>query len=65
MIISFTLNLIIYFSILGYSFLLKKIFDKKNRFVQVNNFDFLYGVFFLIAFSMLYNIFFLEHGLTI
>jgi hypothetical protein len=58
MIISFTLNLIIYFSILGYSFLLKKIFDKKNRFVQVNNFDFLYGVFFLILISIVLNFFF-------
>ena len=58
MIISFTLNLIIYFSILGYSFLLKKIFDKQNKFIQVNNFDFFYGVFFLILISIILNFFF-------
>ena len=55
MIISFTLNLIIYFSILGYSFLLKKIFEKENTFIQINNFDFLYGIFFLILTSILLN----------
>ena len=58
MIISFTLNLIIYFSILGYSFLLKKIFEKENTFIQINNFDFLYGIFFLILTSILLNFFF-------
>ena len=57
MIISFTLNLIIYFSILGYSFV-KKIFEKENTFIQINNFDFLYGIFFLILTSILLNFFF-------
>lgn len=58
MIISFTLNLIIYFSILGYSFLLKKTFDKKNKFIQINNLDFIYGVSFLILISITINFFF-------
>ena len=58
MIIYFSLNLIIYFSVLGYSFLLKKIFEKENKFIKVNNFDFLYGIFFLILISILLNFFF-------
>lgn len=58
MIVTLLVNLIIYFSILGYSFLLKKIFDKKNTFFQVNNFDFLYGVFFLILISIVLNFFY-------
>ena len=58
MVISFTLSLLIYFSILGYSFLLKKIFNKNNNITKVNNFDFIYGVFFLIFISILLNFFF-------
>ena len=58
MVISFTLSLLIYFSILGYSFLLKKIFNESNNIIKVNNFDFIYGVFFLIFISILLNFFF-------
>ena len=52
---SFISNYIIYFSILGYSYLFKKILNPKEKDIKIYNLDFLYGLFFLIFLSIFFN----------
>ncbi len=49
-------NYLIFIVILGYSFLLKKITFNKNK-ININNIDFLYGLFLLIFISLIFNFF--------
>ena len=49
-------NYLIFIVILGYSFLLKKINLNKNK-ININNIDFLYGLFLLIFISLIFNFF--------
>ena len=56
MIISFIGNIFISFIILGYSFFFKILFfPPKNQYIK--NFDFLYGIFFLILLIIIINFF--------
>ncbi len=58
MIISFSLSLLLYFVIIGFSFFLKKIFYLKKKRIEIENSDFFYGVFVLILISILLNFFY-------
>ena len=49
-------NYLIFISILGYSFLLKRLTFKKSK-IEVKNIDFLYGLFLLIFISLIVNFF--------
>ena len=56
MIIITLFNCLILLSIFGYAFIFKKIV-KKNLFYSVNNYDFFYGLFFLVLLSLFINFF--------
>ena len=57
MLISFLANSLISFVILGYSYLFKILFLRKQN-LLITNLDFLYGLFFLILISVFLNFFF-------